>query len=82
LAALSKDGTKLVWKKVGQWQIMRKKDPALTMESGVLHWEGGEGDKWRPHGGGTIGAAACLLPHRHARLVMRQPIINNTETYY
>jgi hypothetical protein len=29
-----------------------------------------KGNKWRPHGGGTKGAMACLLLHREATLVI------------
>jgi hypothetical protein len=54
---------------------MGEKGSALIIEGGVPHGGGGGGgSKWHLHGRGTNGAAACLLPYRHAKLVSTQPV--------
>jgi hypothetical protein len=67
---MSKDGARLVWEREGQWKIMEEKGPTLNMGGGVLH-----------DGEGTYSAAACLLPHRHARLVNCSSLVFNFKKF-
>jgi hypothetical protein len=39
------------------------------------------GDKWRSHGEGTYNAAACLLPHKQARLVDCSNLVFNFKKF-